>query len=776
MSMMGTRVVRKEDPALLRGRGRYTGDLHGVQPEGPDLDGMVELVFVRSTIAHAMVTGIDTSDAVAADGVIAVFSAADVDLAPMRAAMPWVPPMMFRTWLATDRVRFVGEPVAIVVAETLGQAVDAAELVIVDYEPLDVVVDPELALSGEVRLFDHDSNIAAEFRDAVPDAVPDMAAPVVSATPLFEGCDVVVEGRMVNQRVAAAPLEGRVSVASWSEETGLTQWFSNQGVHGAMRAFRTALGLEAGRLRLIAPDVGGGFGAKINPYPEDILTGWVARRLGRPTRWVESRSENMVGLGHGRDQIHRFAIGGTRDGRVLAFRNEIIANAGAYPTMAAFLPTFTRMMASGTYDIARIETTAIAVVTNTTPVEAFRGAGRPEATATIERAMDLFAAELGMDAIEVRRRNLIAADRFPFTTPAGATYDVGDYAGALDAVLDAAGYDDLRRQQAERRAVATGGSDDRLLGIGVSTYVEITAGGGPPTEYGSVRVEADGSATVLTGSSSHGQGHETVWSTLVADRLGIDPGRITVLHGDSTLVPRGGGTMGSRSLQLGGVAVHNASVELVERACGIAAELLEAAAEDVVLDTDGGRFHVQGVPARSLGWTDLAVEHLDELAVETDFTAAGPTYPFGAHVAVVEIDAGTGKVELIRMVCCDDAGVIINPLLADGQRHGGIAQGIAQALTEEIRYDSEGTPLTSNFADYGIVSACELPAFELVGHVTPTPFNPLGAKGIGESGTIGSTPAVQSAVIDALAHLGVRHIDMPCTPERVWRAITGARG
>lgn len=362
MSVLGNRVVRKEDPALLRGLGRYTGDLHGVQPEGPDLDGLVELVFVRSTIAHAPIVDIDTSEARAAHGVLAVFTAADLDLVPARPGMPWVPTMMVRPWLATDRVRFVGEPVAVVVAETLAQAVDAAELVIVDYEPLDAVVDPELSLSGDIRLFDHDTNVVADFRDAS------------SEIGIFDGCEVVVEGRMVNQRVAAAPLESRVSVASWSDETGLTHWFSSQGVHGSLRAFSTALSLDRDAVRLIAPDVGGGFGAKINPYPEDIVTAWVARNLRRPARWVESRSENMVGLGHGRDQVHRFAIGGTRDGRVVAFRNEILANAGAYPAMAAFLPTFTRTMAAGTYDIERIETSAVAVLTNTTPIEAFRGA------------------------------------------------------------------------------------------------------------------------------------------------------------------------------------------------------------------------------------------------------------------------------------------------------------------------------------------------------------------------------------------------------------------
>lgn len=750
MSILGNRVVRREDPALLRGLGRFVADIHD-----DDVAGMTHAVFVRSTMAHARVLEVDTAEAAVAPGVVGVFSAADVDLTPMRPPLPWVPEAMVRPWLATDTVRFVGEPIAVVLAETEGQALDAAELVVVELDPLDPLVDPEAALTGGTLLFDHPDNVAATFGSEEPDDA------------LFEGCDVVVEGRLVNQRVAAAPIEGRASLAVWTDDGRLTHWISNQGVHGAAGRFRHALGLEADQLRLIAPDVGGGFGAKIPPYPEDVLVAWASRRVGRPVRWVETRSENMVGLGHGRDQIHRFAIGGTADGRVLAFRNEILANGGAYPTMGAFLPTFTRSMASGTYDIARIETTARTVATTTTPVEAFRGAGRPEATVAIERAMDLFAAATRIDPVEIRRRNLFEPAAFPVTTAAGATYDSGDYPGALDAVLRAAGYPELRAEQARRRAA----SEVPLLGIGVSTYVEITAGGGPPSEFGAVRIEADGSATVRTGSSPHGQGHHTVWAGLVSDQLGIDAERITVVHGDTSLVPRGGGTMGSRSLQLGGVAVHNAAIELVDVARGVAADVLEAAPEDVVFDRVVGRFHVAGSPAVSVDWNDLAAVHADRLSVETDFTAAGPTYPFGAHVAVVEVDPETGRVEVVRMVCCDDAGNIVNPLLADGQRHGGIAQGIAQALIEEVRYDPDGNLLTSNFADYGIISACELPAFELVGHVTPTPFNPLGAKGIGESGTIGSTPAVQSAVIDALSPLGVTHLDMPFTAERVWRAI-----
>jgi carbon-monoxide dehydrogenase large subunit len=649
----------------------------------------------------------------------------------------------------------VGEPVAIVVSETPVQGEDAAELVVVDYDPLDVVVDPEAALDPSAPVLHGETNLACEFLQESPD--PDV----------FAGCEVVVSGRTVNQRLAAAPLEGRAAAATWDGER-LTMWLSTQNAHGARNAVAGALGLDRGDVRLIAPDVGGGFGAKIAPYPEEVLVGWLARRLGRPVRWVESRTEDMLALGHGRHQIHTFTIGGSRDGRIEAYRLDILADAGAYPTMAGFLPTFTRLMAPGTYDIARVETNARVVVTNTMSVESYRGAGRPEATAAIERAVDHFAAEIGMDPVEVRRRNLLAAHSEPHTTPTGATYDAGDYRGALDAVLAAAGYDDLRAEQARRLAEGA----DRWLGIGVSTYVEITAGGGKPVEYASVRMQPDGRTLVLTGTSPHGQGLHTALALLVADRLGISPDEVDVVHGDTDVVPRGQGTMGSRSMQLGGAAAHAAAVELVEVAKAVAADELEASVADIVMED--GRFFVAGTPSISRGWADLAAAA--ELVVEQDFEAPGPTFPFGAHLAVVEVDPETGKVELVRMVACDDAGVIVNPTLADGQRHGGIAQGAAQALWEEFRYDEDGNPLTATFADYAIVSAAELPSFELVGHVTPTTYNPLGAKGIGESGTIGSTPAVQSAVVDALAHLGVRHVDMPCTPERVWTAIRSAGG
>lgn len=749
MSISGARVVRREDPPILRGEARYISNLRV-----PELQGALVATYVRSTIAHGRIRSVDVSEAALMPGVVAVFTAADLDLAAPRTRMPWIPAEMARPWLAAERVRFVGEPVAVILSESAVAGEDAAEMVVLDIEPLPAVVNPLDAIADDAPRLHGIANLAWEVGPDNPD--PN----------LFAGCEVVVEGAMVNQRLAPCPLEGRAAAASWADGR-LTMWLSTQAAHAARGALAGAVGLDRSSVRIIAPDVGGGFGAKISTYPEEILVGWLARRMERPVRWVENRSESMLALGHGRDQHHTFTIGGTRDGRVQAYRLDIVANAGAFPAMAAFLPTFTRLMAPGTYDIDRVETRARVVVTNTMSVEAYRGAGRPEATATIERAMDLFAAEIGMDAVELRRRNLIAAHNSPHTTATGAVYDAGDYEGALDAVLAAAGYDELRAEQDRRRDEGEG----PLLGIGVSTYVEITAGGGAPKEFGSVRVREDGTALVLTGSSPHGQGLHTALASLVADLLTIDPEQVEVIHGDTDVVARGAGTMGSRSLQLGGAAVVAATSELVELARRVAAGVLSSAEEEDLVLVDG-RFHASGAPDVGVGWAELA--EIKELVVDLDFEAPGPTFPFGAHVAVVEVDLETGKVTLVRHIACDDAGVIVNPLLAEGQRYGGIAQGVAQALFEEMTYDSDGNPLTATFPDYGIVSAADLPSFELVSHETPTPYNPLGVKGIGESGTIGATPAVHSAVIDALSHLGIRHIDMPCTPEKVWRAMRDA--
>ena len=750
MSILGNRVLRKEDPKFLTVGGTYVDDL--------PLEGAVHVFYVRSTLAHARILSIDTSEAAAAPGVVAVITAADVDLEPVSTNNPNIK----RPLLARDVVRFVGEPVVAVAAETRAQAADAAELVFVDYDPLPAVVDPHSSKNGEVLLFpDTGSNVAMAFPN--PKADPD----------LFAGCEVVVEERIVNQRVAPAPLEVRAIAAAWGDDGRLTVWSSTQTAHGVKGTLVGVLGVDESQIRVIAPDVGGGFGAKIGGTPEELLVPWLARRLGRPVRWVETRSENMLALGHGRGQIQEITLGGKRDGTIEAYRLKVLADAGAYPDMGAMLPYMTRVMVTGTYDIPKGEFSSESVLTNTTPTVAYRGAGRPEASAAIERAVDLFATEIGMDPADVRRMNLIGADKFPYTTPSGTTYDIGDYGRALELALGTAGYGDLRAEQQRRREAG----DHRLLGIGMAVYVEITAGPGPTGdhEFGSVTIRPDGTAVVHTGTSPHGQGHHTAWSMLVSDALGIPLDQIEVVHGDTDLVPIGTGTFGSRSLQLGGVAVHQAAEEVLTKARDLAAHLLEANPDDIVLDKAGGRFHVAGTPTAAKSWAELAAgDDGGSLAAEVTFNAPGPTFPFGAHVAVVEVDAETGRVTLQRLVAVDDAGTILNPLLAEGQLHGGLAQGAAQALLEEVRFDEEGNPVTSNLADYAFVSAAELPSFELVPMETPTPVNPLGAKGIGESGTIGSTPAVQNAVIDALSHLGVRHLDMPTTPERVWRAINNS--
>jgi carbon-monoxide dehydrogenase large subunit len=499
---------------------------------------------------------------------------------------------------------------------------------------------------------------------------------------------------------------------------------------------------------------------------------WAAKKIGRALRWVESRSENLVGMTHGRAQRHTIKIGGDRDGRIKAYRLDFIQDAGAYPRLAALMATMTSLMATGVYAIPHVETRFRIALTNTTPIAAYRGAGRPEATAAIERAVDLFAAEIGMDPAEVRRRNFIPPDRFPYTPPGGAEYDTGEYAAALDKVLAAAGYDDLRAEQARRRE----SGDPVQLGIGVSAYVEITGALPEAGETARLVIHGDGTVTVFTGSSPHGQGHATAWAMLVQDELGVPMDKVTVLHGDTDAIPMGVGTFGSRSLQLGGAAVHQAALDVKERARELAAEELEANKADLEFDPDGGVWRVRGTPDIGLDWARLAeLAGPDGLAADAHFVPNKSTFPFGAHVAVVEVDTETGKARLVRHVTVDDAGPVLNPILAEGQRHGGIAQGVAQALLEEVCYDANGNPVTSTLIDYSTITATELPSFELVQMETPTTINPLGVKGIGEAGTIGATPAVQSAVVDAVAHLGVRHIDMPATPERVWNAISEAR-
>ena len=590
---------------------------------------------------------------------------------------------------------------------------------------------------------------------------------------LFDGCDVVVSRTIVNQRVAPAPMETRAAAAVWGEDGRLTAWIPNQGAQGTKGALAAMLAIDPASLRIITPDVGGAFGAKFGADPEHAVICWVARQLGRPARWAETRNENMLAMTHGRAQRQTITIGGSRDGTVTAYRLEILQDAGAYPRFGAFLPALTILMAPGPYAIGRAEAVARTVVTNTTPVGAYRGAGRPEATAAVERAMDLFAAETGLDPAVVRRKNLLAKFTEPHTTAFGAVYDSGDYGAALEVALAAAGYDSLREEQAKRRAAG----DTTQLGIGLACYVEITGPGmeeGGPRENATVEVHPDGSATILTGTSPHGQGHATVWAMLASDELGIPVDKITVKWGDTDLIPEGGGTGGSRSLQQGGAAVQQASRELIDVARERAAAALEANPADLVFEPERSAFAVAGDPDAAVPLAQLA--EADRLLVRAIFTAPGPTFPFGTHVAVVDVDTETGKAVLHRVVTVDDAGTVVNPLLAEGQRHGGIAQGAAQALLEEVVYDADGNPLTTTFADYPFLSATEVPSFELADMATPTSYNPLGAKGIGEAGTIGATPAVQNAIVDALAHLGVRHIDMPASPQRVWRALQEATG
>jgi carbon-monoxide dehydrogenase large subunit len=748
VSILGTRVLRSEDPRFLTTGGNYI--------ESIPLDGALHVAYVQSTAPHARLTEIDISEARTMPGVVDVVTAADLDLAPAAPPHERIAPAMVHPLLATDTVRFVGDLIVAVVAETRALAIDAAEAVIVEYDALPAVVDPDEAVRNEVLLFpDAETNVA-------------MAMPSRAGADFFDGCDVVVELRMVNQRLAPSPLEVRAAAARWEPDGRLTQWACTQNPHGTRDELAEIFDLEREQVHVLTPDVGGGFGAKHGTYPEEVLVPWLARRLGRPVRWVESRSESMRTLAHGRGQIQTARLGGTRDGKLLAYQLFVLQDLGAYPSEAALLPYMTRMMASGVYNIPKVDVDVVDVVTNTTPIGAYRGAGRPEAAAAIERMIDRYAAEIGLDAIELRRRNFVAPDQFPFATQTRATYDSGDYEGALDRALDAAGYERLRKEQADRRARR----DPVQLGIGLSTYVEITGGGGG--EYGSVEVHADGSAVVRTGTSAHGQGHDTSFAMLASAATGIPFDRIEVRHGDTDDVKRGAGTGGSRSLQMGGSAIHNALEDLVVQARDLAAELLEANPDDIVLDTTRGAFHVAGTPAITRSWGDVAAASTNALvAAEHDFSPLGATFPFGAHIAVVELDTETGDVRLQRLIACDDAGIILNPLLVDGQVHGGMAQGVAQALYEAVVFDDDGNPLTTNFADYAFPSAAELPSFERVAMETPTPNNPLGAKGIGEAATIGATPAVQNAVVDALAPFGVQHLDMPCTPERVWRALNG---
>jgi carbon-monoxide dehydrogenase large subunit len=681
-----------------------------------------------------------------------------------------VPESFNRPVFASGRVRFVGDIVAAIVAETGPAGVDAAEAVVVEVDPLPAVVSQASALDAEAPLLFPDSGSNVCFATAFG----------ADEDPL-EGAAVVCEVAMVSQRLAGVPIEVNGCLMVPGEPSGgITCWISHQAPHSVQPALAAVLGLEPEAVRVVCPWVGGGFGPKASVYVEFLVAAAAAMRLGRPVRWTETRSEDMVSLCHGRDYTMNAKLGLTADGTIVGLDASVVASAGAYPAIGAVLPILTQMMVVGVYDIPKVRFQGTTVVTNTTPVGAYRGAGRPEATQLIERVLDVAADQLDIDPAEIRRRNFIDPAAFPVTTVTGGSYDSGEYAKALDAALAAAGYDELRAEQARRRAAG----DTVQLGIGVSAYVEVTAPLGLHTEYGAVEIHDDGTASMSVGTSSHGQGHHTAFAMVASDVLGIPMEKIRLINSDTAAVPHGSGTLGSRSLQTAGNAVFAASKVVLLRAQQIAAHQLEASPDDIVVGEGG--LHVAGVPGRPVPWEEVAVASRDAsrlpdglepgpLRHEGDFDGTNSTFPFGAHVSVVEVDTETGKVTMQRHIAVDDCGRILNPLLVRGQQHGGIAQGAAQALFEWVQYDADGNPLTTNLMDYTIPAASELPSFEASNTETDSPRNPLGAKGIGESGTIGSTPAIQNAVVDALSHLGITHIDMPCTPERVWRALETAR-
>ncbi|WP_153503419.1 xanthine dehydrogenase family protein molybdopterin-binding subunit [Cumulibacter manganitolerans] len=750
-SILGTEVRRLEDPEILLGKGIYVGDI--------TQDGMAYVAFTRSTVAHGTITSIDTSEAEGMPGVLKVYTAQNLGVEPFELVFPVAKPLA-RPPLADGRVKFVGEAVAAVVATSPGEAADAAETIFADIEPLPSVTDIEKATADDapVILEALGKNVVTGYYDP---------------TDPLDDAEVVVKARLLNQRVAAAPMEAQgVLAVPPKDGEPLTVYASSQGAHWVKGMIQGAFGLADDQVRVITPQVGGAFGAKFSLPHEGAVAIKAAMDLGRPVQWIETRSENFTGMPHGRAQLQWVEMGFKKDGTVTGLRCHVIGDGGAYGGFGGGLFGSTKMMAQGVYNIPKIAFSAAFVLTNTTQTGAFRGAGRPEATALLERLMDMGAAELAMDPVEIRRKNFIPPFTEPMSTIVGAPYDSGDYAKPLEKALEVAGYDELRAEQAERRR-----RGDRVqLGIGVSAYVEITAGLGP-SEWGSVTVEDDGSATMRVGTASHGQGHHTAFAMLVSEQLGIPVEQVKLVHNDTREVPQGFGTGGSRSLQVGGNAVRNAAVEVLARAKRLAAEKLEANADDIVVTDDGG-LGVAGVPGQSVGWAELAAlakrdggEPLEWAGV---WDGPGPSFPFGAHVSVVEVDLDTGRVTPRRHVAVDDCGRILNPMLVRGQQHGGIAQGLAQSLFEEVVYDEDGNPVTVALGDYGVPSAADLPEFTAINTETPAPGNPIGAKGIGESGTIGATPAVHSAVIDAISYLGVRHIDMPCTPEKVWRAVAQA--
>jgi aerobic carbon-monoxide dehydrogenase large subunit len=767
VSLVGARVLRKEDPNLLTGRGRFTDDLNPT--------GTAFMTFVTSTYAHARILSIDVRAALRAPGVLGVWTAHDFADHP---DLPQGLEGFERPVLARDKVRWAGEPVAVIVAEDRYLAADAADLVEIDYEPLPAVTDADVAAGADApKLFEHHgSNVVL----AVP-TNDDLEREIARA-------DQRASLRLRNNRCSAVPIEPMSVLADWAPG-GLTVWASVQAPHHLRNQLAAWLDVPQHDCRVIAPDVGGGFGSKIVWYPELFVAPLLSRWLRRPVKCVQTRSQAMAQMTHGRDQIHDIEVGFDDDGTLRAIRLVVTQNLGAFPDPTGMgLAVLTTWMAAGCYRVPEVSVSFRNVVTNTTPVAAYRGAGRPEAAYAIERVIDLVARRTGLDPAEVRRRNFIPSGRFPYEVPhqPAVVYDSGDYRAALDECLRLLDYDTVRAERDARRRRPGA----RLLGVGLSSWLEI-AGFGPngslegfghlgSWESAQVRIQPDGSAVIFVGSSPHGQGHETTFSQIAGDVLGIPFERIRVVHGDTETVLQGVGTMGSRGVVTAGVGVKNASEIVLGRAKKIAAHLLEANPIDIEVGENS--FHVRGTPGKSVGWPEVAWASFQPLRLPEELTAGSLeerlyqespnfSYPSGCYGAVVEVDPETGAVEVVSYVVVDDCGTVINPLLAEGQVNGGVAQGIAQALFEAVAYDEQGNLLTSSLLDYLAPSAADLGPFTTGRISTPCPNNPLGAKGIGESGAVGAPPAIVNAVCDALSHLGVEHIDMPVTPEKVWALI-----
>ena len=793
---VGKPIKRTEDPRLIKGLAHYVDDIR--------LPDTLHVAFVRSVYAHAKIKGVDISAALESPGVVAIYLGKDVQKVgpvPCASALPDLKVPDHRV-LAGDKVYFVGHPIAAIVATDRYAARDAVDLVMVDYEDLPAVVDVEEAAKGGPII--HES-----FSDNIAYKLTSGEGDIEAA---FKSADHVVKQRILHKRLAPIAMEPRGVLARYLPgEEELTVWSSTQIPHLLRTQLAIMIGIPENKLRVITPEVGGGFGSKLNVYGEEALIGWISVQLGKPVKWIETRRENMQATIHGRGQVGDIEIAFKNDGTLTGLRYTVFADLGAYhQLLTPAIPTLTGLMLSGAYKIPAIQMNITGCFTNKMATDAYRGAGRPEATYVVERALDLVAAELKMDPAEVRRKNFPAATEFPFHTATGLDYDSGDYEAALDKAQQLAGYANLREQQKQARA------EGKLIGIGISTYVEICALGPSQAmpaggwESATVRIEPTGKVTVLTGASPHGQGQETSFAQIAADELGVDLNDVTVIHGDTGVVQYGIGTFGSRATAVGGTAVYVAIQKLKEKAHKIAAHMLKCDATR--LSFEGGTFSQQAAAAASATGTSepvvpvgeapaaalpephtegkssltiqdiaLAAHLAKELPPDTEpglsatyfFEPKNFTFPFGTHIAVVEIDRETGDIKFLNYIAVDDCGKVINPLLVEGQIQGGIVQSIGQAMYEEVVYDEQGQLITGTLMDYAVPRASHIPPFKLDRTETPSPVNPLGVKGVGEAGTIGATPAIVGAIVDALAPFGVKHLDMPIKPEAVWKIING---